>query len=423
MNGMNARMPRRATLLLALFVLAAGSIGLLTLGCSRGPEPGSEASAKIKVVYLGLTCEPPIFVAYEKGFFKEEGVDVELVKSDWDSMRDGLGLGKFQATHHLIMYMMKPIENGLDIKITGGIHTGCLRVQAGARTNIKNVEDLKGKKIGVGVLGSPPHLFASRVMAAHKMQPEKDVEWVTLPADTFALALDQGKIDAVASAEPIGTMLVAKGKVRNVCDQAVTAPYDDEYCCVVTVNGKFGRENPAAAAKVTRALLKGAKWVSANPTAAAKLAVEKKYVSATAEINAQAISVLKYEPGVAKARRDLLQVADEMKKAGFLKPNTEPEDLVKQTWLDLDGVTDEWIKNLKVEKVAGGGPPPKLSGAAFAALFDGRSCCTGGACLGCCGDLGKGLMPMTGEWAFVRPTRLEPTLLPDGGTSLVSARR
>jgi NitT/TauT family transport system substrate-binding protein len=321
------------------------------------------------------------------------------------------------------MYMMKPIENGLDVKITGGIHTGCLRVQAGAKTDIKTVEDLKGKKVGVSVLGSPPHLFASRVMAAHGMQAETDVEWVTLPADTFALALDQGRIDAVASAEPIGTLLISKDKVRTVCDQAVTPPYDDEYCCVVTLNGKFARENPNSAAKVTRALLKGAKWVSANPTAAAKLAVEKKYVSATAEINAQAISALKYEPGVNKAKKDVQSVADELKKGGFLKPNTDPQELAKNAWLDLDGVNDEWIKGLKVEKVAGGGAIQRLSPAEFAALFDRGLCCQGGACLGCCGDLGLGIPPLTGQWALLRPTRLELAVRPDGESTLVKANR
>jgi NitT/TauT family transport system substrate-binding protein len=383
----------------------------------------SVASNKVKVCYLGLTCEPPIFVAYEKGFFAEEGLDVELVKSDWDSMRDGLGLGTFQATHHLLMYMMKPIENGLDVKITGGIHTGCLRVQAGKNTDIKTVEALKGKKIGITVLGSPPHLFASRVLAAHGMQPEHDVEWVVLPADTFGLALDQGRVDAVASAEPIGTLLISKDKVCTVCDQAATPPYDDEYCCVVALNGKFARENPSAAAKVTRALLKGAKWVNANPSAAAKLAVEKNYVSATVEINAQAISALKYEPGVSKAHRDLQSVAQELKKGGFLKERTDPEDLVKQAWLDLDGVTDEWVKGVVVEKVAGGGPVPKLSPAEFAALFDNNNCCTGGACLGCCGDLGRGMPPLTGEWALLKPLRLERLEGSEGGTRLVRAGR
>jgi NitT/TauT family transport system substrate-binding protein len=404
------------------FLVLAACGGLLAAGCGSGPDGSASGSNKVKVCYLGLTCEPPIFVAYEKGFFKEEGVDVELVKSDWDSMRDGLGLGTFQATHHLLMYMMKPIENGLDVKITGGIHTGCLRVQAGKATGIKTVEDLKGKKVGVPVLGSPPHLFASRVLAAHGMHPEHDVEWVTLPADAFALALDQGQVDAVASAEPIGSLLMAQDKVNIVCDQAVTPPYSDEYCCVVTLNGKFARENPSAAAKVTRALLKGAKWVNANPTAAARLAVEKNYVSATVEINAQAISALKYEPGVARAHRDLQSVARELKTGGFLKERTDPEALVQQSWLDLDGVTDEWVKSLTVEKVAGGGPAPKLSGAEFATLFANRNCRTGSACWGC-GEMGRGIPLFTGAWALVQPLRLEPQIYPNGGMRLVRANR
>jgi NitT/TauT family transport system substrate-binding protein len=399
---------------------------LLLLGCGHGnnEQGAAKSDEKIKVCYLGLTCEPPIFVAYEKGFFKEEGVDVELVKSDWDSMRDGLGLGRFQATHHLTMYMMKPIEAGLDVKIVGGIHTGCLRVQAGVKTNIKTVEDLKGKKIGITHMGSPPFLFASRVLANHGMDPKSDVEWVTFPGDAMALALDQGRIDAVASAEPIGTILLTSNKVRTVCDQALTPPYDDEYCCVVALNGKFARENPAAASKVTRALFKAAKWVNANPVAAAKLAVEKKYVSATAEINAQAIAALKYDPGVSKARRDIQSVAQEMKTAGFLKPSTDPKDLADRTWLDLEGVTDEWVQSLKVEKVADSAPLHKLSAEECTALLDsGFQCCRSSSSFGCCAGATEWLQP-PGDWAYVQPLRLDRDLRPlPGGTALVHASR
>src|SRR5438132_1292885 len=73
----------------------------------------------------------------------------------------------------------------------------------------------------------------------------------------------------------------------------------------------------------------------------------------------------------------------------------------------LDGVTDDWVKSLTVQKVAGGGRPAKLGPADFAALFTGDLCCQGGACLGCCGDAGEILLPMTGEWALVRPVRLD----------------
>jgi NitT/TauT family transport system substrate-binding protein len=347
---------------------------MLASGCNRG-EPGG--SGKVKVCYLGLTCENPIFAAYELGFFKEEGLDVELVKSDWDSMRDGLGLGKFDATHHLIMYLLKPIEKGLDVKLTGGIHTGCLRLQAGMKSEVKKVEDLKGKKVAISHMGSPPFLFASRVMTAHHMDAQKDVEWLVMEPSSFEIALDRGDVEAVASAEPIGTILIAHEKARRLVDQAEDSPYEDEFCCVTAVNGKFAANNPEAAAKVTRALMKGSKWAGANKMAAAKMAVEKGYLAATPELNAQAVRPLKYVPAVAKARQDILRVAKEMREANLLVPDTEPEELVKKAWLDLPGVTDEWIKTITVEKVAGGGNPPKLNANELAALLcNGRSCCS-----------------------------------------------
>ena len=95
----------------AALVASCGAL-LISLGCSKKSAEHVDAGGptKVKVCYIGLTCEQPMFAAYEKGFFKEEGLDVEFVKSDWDSMRDGLGLGRFDANHTLIMYLLKPID-------------------------------------------------------------------------------------------------------------------------------------------------------------------------------------------------------------------------------------------------------------------------------------------------------------------------
>jgi NitT/TauT family transport system substrate-binding protein len=377
---MNVQARRRRKTFGAISLLAASLFAFMSAGCQNSSSgPDAAGPKKVKVAYLGLTCEAAMFVAYEKGFFKEEGVDVEFVRTDWDGLRDGLGLGRFDANYTLIMYLLKPVEQGLDVKITGGIHSGCLRVQAGAKTGIKTVEDLRGKRIGIPTMGSPPFLFASRVLAAHGMDPRKDVEWVMIAPDVSALALDNDQVDAVANSEPIGSILLGQQKVRTVADQAVDPPYRDEYCCASVVSGKFARRDPAAAAKVTRAMLKGARWVEQNPTAAAHLSVEKKYIAASTEINAQAISKLKYTPGVSRCRKSLDLAAAEMKTAGLLNSSTDPVELAKRAWLDLDGVTDEWIAGLKVETVTGGGRPPALDEAAFAALLSNckLSCCSG----------------------------------------------
>src|SRR2546430_3680978 len=131
-------------------LIAAALLGTILLGsCKKESAAGGDTSNKIRVGYIGITCEAPIFVAVENGFFKEEGLDVELVKCEWSKYKDVLALGGYDITHHLVMYFLKPIEQGLDVKFTGGIHTGCLRVQAGTKGNIRTVKDLKGKRVGV----------------------------------------------------------------------------------------------------------------------------------------------------------------------------------------------------------------------------------------------------------------------------------
>ena len=65
-----------------------------------------------------------------------------------------------------------------------------------------------------------------------------------------------------------------------------------------------------------------------------------------------------------------------MKLAGLLEPTTDAVALARRAWLDLDGVTDEWVNGLKVERVARGGRPRLLDPIAFAALFeDFKGCC------------------------------------------------
>jgi len=363
------------------YLLPLAICALLTPGCNK-----SDASSgnKIRVGYIGITCEAPIFVAIEKGFFKEEGLEVDPVKCEWSQYKDMLALGRFDITHHLIMYFLKPIEQGLDVKISGGIHTGCLRVQAAPNGPIQKVEDLRGKRIGCPGMGTPPFIFASRVLGAHGIDAMKEVDWKVYPAGELGLALQNGQIDAIADSEPIGTLLLAQGIVRNVADQAKDEPYKDEYCCAVILNGKYLAANPKNSAAATRALLKAAKWVQANPAAAARLAVEKHYLAANPELNTSAIGNLKYIPSVAGAEKAVHTASAEMKRAGMLSPTTNVEELANRAYVHLDGVDDQWLSTVQVEKLADGGLPPDQDArlAAEIALMKGAftadTCCSPG---------------------------------------------
>jgi NitT/TauT family transport system substrate-binding protein len=348
------------------------------VGCNKDSVSNAAPSSKVRVGYVGITCEAPIFTAVENGFFKEEGLDVSLVKCEWANYKDVLALGGFDITHHLVMYFLKPIEQGLDVKFTGGIHRGCLRVQAGANSSIAKIEDLRGKRIGVPGMGTPPFIFANRVLGAHGIDPGKEISWRVFPAGELGLALQKGEIDAVADSEPIGSLLLAEGKVKNIADQANDVPYKDEYCCAVIVSGKFLKAQPKAAAAATRALLKAAKWVEANPAAAARLSVEKKYLASSPELNTVAISHLRYVPSVSGADTAVKSAAAEMKVAGMLSPSTNVDELAKRAFAHLDGVTDQWLDSVPVERVAGGQVPPDQDIRLFSELIlqdKEESCC------------------------------------------------
>ena len=336
----------------------AALCALLLTGCNKSSNTSSGGLTKVRVGYIGITCEAPIFSAVENGFFKEEGLDVELVACEWSKYKDVLALGGFDITHHLIMYFLKPIEQGLDVKIGAGIHTGCLRVQTGVNSSIQSVKDLRGKRIGCPGMGTPPFIFANRVLGANGIDAMKEIEWRVFPAGELGLALDKGEIDAIADSEPIGSLLLAEGRVKNIADQAKDAPYKDEYCCAVILNGKFVANNPATAAAATRALLKGAKWVSTNPRAAARLSVEKKYLASNPELNTKAIGNLNYMPSVSGGEAAVNSAAAEMKVAGMLSPTTDVPALVKKAVVRFDGVDDEWLKTLEVPKLADGQIPP-----------------------------------------------------------------
>jgi NitT/TauT family transport system substrate-binding protein len=160
-------------------------------------------------------------------------------------------------------------------------------------------------------------------------------------------------------------------------DEATDMPYAKEYCCEIIANGKWIDANPDTAARATRAILRGAVWVQQNPKAAAQLAVDKKYLASTVELNTVALSRLTYIPSVSIAEQTLYTAAKEMREAKMLSPSTDTDALAKRAFQHLPGVTDEWIKSVKVEKIPGGQIDPNQDIGLYAELIlrDGMDAC------------------------------------------------
>jgi NitT/TauT family transport system substrate-binding protein len=327
-----------------------------TLALILGPEillaTDTPALKKVRISIGpgGLTCNAPLFVAYEKNFFKEEGLDAELIRGDWDFVKESLALGKIDAAQGMLMTYLKPIEQGLDVKFTAGVHKGCMHILTAKDSQLSKPEDLKGKRIGVSQIGGSPWFFAARVVGSLGMDIKRDVEWTVYPLAELKQALEKKEVDAISVADPSGELLLSEGSAMDIVNSSTDAPYKDEYCCVVVVSGQLIKSDPDTAARLTRAVLKAAKWVSLNPQSAAEICVEKKYLSGTVELNARVLAQLNYIPsveGVAEATRT---AGSAMQKAGILDASTDLNALVDRTLVRLPTLDDSWLQSVKVEQ-------------------------------------------------------------------------
>jgi NitT/TauT family transport system substrate-binding protein len=324
---------RRKILSVAVPVLLLISLALGLSGCSAtktsettGMAATTQSSqlsyGKTVVAYAGGTCEAPTFVALQKGFFKAEGLDVELVQMGFDDLKIGLTTGKVDAAQANFAWF-KPIEQGMNVKLTAGIHTGCIKAVAPPASGIKTVADLKGKTVGVDAIGGGPMIALSIKLRQVGIDPQKDVQWRAYPGPQLDQAIAKGEIQAYMTWDPFPTMDANDNNYTTLLDIHNDDPFINVDCCFVGVNGDLVKNNPAKAAAITRALLKAADWVAQNPAAAAKIELDYKYVGGDLDLNTAMLASYKWDPSVKQAQNNVKFYITELKAQGILDKSTD----------------------------------------------------------------------------------------------------
>ncbi|EGO64506.1 ABC transporter substrate-binding protein [Acetonema longum] len=328
-----------------MMIVTILSATLLMAGCGGQQTAAPKAEDYVlKVGYAGSLCEGPIHMAYEKGFFAEEGLKVELVKlAAGGPMFEAVTAGKIEAGFGLMASLIQPLSNGLPVKITTGLHTGCDKVLVPQNSGINTVADLKGKRIGVPSLTSSPVMFAKRALAAAGVgvsEKNLEVEFVVFSNSELPLALQKGAIDAIAANDPVASIAAQEYNLNILLDSAVTAPYHDQYCCVAYVKDTLAKNNPEIAAKYTRAMQKASAYVAQHPEEVAKIQVEKKYVAGNAEFNGKVLKTYNYIPSVSGAYNAFGVTAAELQNVGMLGAAADVPALHKNSFVTLPGVPD-----------------------------------------------------------------------------------
>jgi NitT/TauT family transport system substrate-binding protein len=297
-----------------------------------GSTLGAHASRVVRVGYWGGTCEAPIYIAYEKGIFRKNGLNVELVRLSPATFQTTVASGKldcYQATPS----DFKSIEQGLDIVLTDGVHAGCLSAVVPAKSRIRSVADLKGKTIGTDNLGGGQALLSMELLKKG-VNPQKDVNWRVYPAPQLELAMDKRQVDAVYAYDPFPAIMVREGKGRIIFSNTTTKPYADNYCCFVGLNGSVARKEPAIAKALTKSFAEAADWIVKNPKRTAQISIDMKYTGGDADLNASLLQQYHWWHNDAKrARTSYVAFLTDMKKLGMLEKNTDINALVKRTFI------------------------------------------------------------------------------------------
>ena len=175
------------------------TVGLLLIACNGSKGPQSKGPLKIGLVtWLGYG---PFYIAQEKGFFKENNVDVQLEKIEGDvERRAAIASGNLDAIALTLDSMIVLRSNGIPLKTVMAIDAsnggdGLVAVQS-----INSVEDLKGHEIAFPS-GLPSHFFLYSVLKEHGMKMA-DIRPVIMDADQAGAAFASGKIDAAVTWEP-----------------------------------------------------------------------------------------------------------------------------------------------------------------------------------------------------------------------------
>lgn len=193
---------------LAILLLIVALLLICVFGAYLGKAVmnGKKQPVRIAVSTWPGWCH--VFIAEEKGFFKKNNVDVQLVhyKEHLDASTaflNGEVDGIFQTLTDAII-QNEEIESKVvyvsDYSFTGDVIVG----------RVDNLLDLKGKTVGVEGINTFSHIFVIKALESAGLQ-EHDVKFKNVDAHKVLEALEEGSIDAGHTWEPTKSAAIKKG--------------------------------------------------------------------------------------------------------------------------------------------------------------------------------------------------------------------
>lgn len=288
---------------------------------------------KLSFLYLPVADYAPVFVAKEKGYFKELGLDVDLVPKDATAETVPLlasgnvlaggsswGAGLFNA-----------LNSGVGVTVVGQLaripESGRSPVHfmvAGKKPTTGETDlagSLKGRRIGVLGAGALTVYLAAEVHKSHGLQLS-EIEMINLPMHTFGQAFANDSIQAGIVFEPFASGFEEQG----IAHSAVEGFSRGTEMGFIAFNSEFLKKNEEAVVGFMTAFLRAARELKDGGWSQPEIqAILKKYT----KLNENHFSKIGYTEVDPQGRIDLESVREQ--EAFFM----EQENLIYKTPIDL----------------------------------------------------------------------------------------
>jgi ABC-type nitrate/sulfonate/bicarbonate transport system substrate-binding protein len=247
--------------------LVVATLSLLTVlfhGCSPSKKLYPEEKIKVKIADLPISQDASFNLALEKGYFEDEGIEVERVKkSAHKDVIKALLSGEADFCAPSGASSITAIEGQrnpgkLKMYIVAGGEKGALVESILVRhaSTISSMKDLKGKKLAI-IPGAQWRTIATEILKKHNLKADEDVMLIEMNPNIQIKALVIGQIDALLGAEPIPTILKTKNLGKSI-DPKVKEHF---YSNAGAVRVDFAEKNPEATEKVLRVFARAVKEI------------------------------------------------------------------------------------------------------------------------------------------------------------------
>jgi len=267
MVKINIHFIRYIFLISMMFGLAISSVSCI----KQEKFKGQREKVTIGVSYSILSA--PVFIAYDKGYFSDEGLDVTLkFYPSGKKAMEGMFAGEVDVSTvaDTPIVFNSFIRDDFTIFATFVYSYKDCKVLGRKDRGVKHPEDLRGKKIGTS-FGTSAHFFAQVYLSEYGIA-KSDVKFVDIPSRDLPEAIHGGKIDAIVIFEPY-----AYQAGKTLPDNIVRLPESKLYreTFNLAVMKQFAAGHPEILKRIVKGLDRAIEFIKHNEKDSITIAAKK----------------------------------------------------------------------------------------------------------------------------------------------------